>query len=98
DRRSVADLDEVVDLRPSGNARLADGSAVDAGVGLDFDGVFEDRGARLDDFDPAPARALGEAEAVRADDRSILQDDIVAEAAVFADDRMGVGEEAVADG
>jgi hypothetical protein len=39
----------------------------------------------------------GEAEAVRTDDRAVLEENIVAETAVFADDGMSVGEEAVAD-
>ena len=40
---------------------------------------------------------VGEAEAVGADDGAVLQGDVVAEAAVFADDGVGVGEEVAAD-
>ena len=39
----------------------------------------------------------GEAEAVGADDDAVLQDDVVAEPAVLADDGVGVGEEVAAD-
>ena len=102
DDGAVADLDEVVDLRPGTDAGLADGGAVDAGVGLDFDVVVENGGAGLEDLVPGAAfmtRAVlaGEAEAVRPDDGAVLQQDIIAEAAVFAYDGVGVGEEAVAD-
>ena len=97
DRGAVADLDEVVDFGAGGvDAGFADGGAVDAGVGLDFDGVFEDGGAGLDDLGPAAGALLGEAEAVGTDDGAVLEDDVVAEVAAFADDGVGVGEEAVA--
>jgi hypothetical protein len=42
-------------------------------------------------------RVAGEAEAVRADDGAVLQDDVIAEAAALADDGVGVGEEVAAN-
>jgi len=60
-----------------------------------FDGVFEDGGAGLDDLVPGVVGLFGEAEAVGSDDGSVLQDDVVAELAVLADDGVGVGEEVV---
>ena len=97
DCRSVAHLDEVVDFDAGGDSRFAYRGAIDAGVGLDFDGVAEDCGAGLNDLGPAAVRALGKAEAVGADDGAILEHDVVAELAAFAHDSVGVGEEAVAD-
>ncbi len=44
-----------------------------------------------------PSALFGVAEAVGADDGAVLQDDAIADAAVFADDGVGVGEEVVAD-
>ncbi len=79
DFRGVADEDQVVKLGAAADARLADGGAVDAGVGLDFDVVFQDGGAGLQHFVPAAVRLLGEAKAIRADDDAVLQDDAVAE-------------------
>lgn len=92
---AVAYLDEVIDLGSCTDAGLADGGTVNARVGLDFDGVFEDGGARLDDLVPGSVGLFGEAESVGPDDGPILQDDIVTDLAVFADDSMSVGEKIV---
>src|SRR5271154_1617311 len=93
----MADEDQIVKLGAAGDARLTDGGAVDAGVGLDFNVVFQDGGASLQHFVPAAVRLLGEAKTIRADDGAILQDDAVADAAMFANHGMRVGEEMVAD-
>ena len=84
DDRPVTDLDQVVDLRAGTDAGLADRSAVDAGVGLDFNVVVEDSGAGLQDLVPGAAfvtgsMLTGEAKAVGSDDGAVLQQDIVAE-------------------
>ena len=76
--RAVAYLDEVVDFGSGADTGLADGGAVDGGVGLDFDGIFEDGGAGLDDLGPAAFGVLGEAEAVGSDDRAVLEHYVVA--------------------
>ena len=94
--RAVAHLNEVVDLSPGLNAGLADGGAVDAGVGLYFDSVFEDRGAGLKDFVPGAAGLASEAEAVGTYDCAVLDDHVVAQLAVLADYSMSVGEKVVA--
>jgi hypothetical protein len=78
DRRAVAYLHEVIDLGSGVNAGLADGGAVDAGVGLDFNGIFENCGAGLKNLVPGTVGLAGEAEAVGADDGSVLEDDVVA--------------------
>ncbi len=93
----VADLHEVVDFRAAADARLADRGAVDGGVRLNFDIVADDGGTGLADFVPAPVGFAGESEAVTADDDAILQQDAMADAAIFADTGVGVGEKIVAD-
>ena len=82
DKRSVANLNEVVDLRAGTDSCLSDSGAIDAGVCLDFDIVLQDGRSRLEDLVPGAAlmtRAMlaGEAEAVSPDYGSILQQNIV---------------------
>lgn len=98
----MADLNQVVDLGARANAGFADGGAVYGGVGLDFDVVFEDRGAGLQNLVPGGAaefgsRIAGKAEAVAADDGAILQNNVVAELALLPDDGVGVREKVAAD-
>jgi len=93
----MADLDQIVDLGSGVDAGFADGGAVDAGVGLDLDVVFEDGRAGLEDLVPASVGLSGESEAVGAYDGTVLEDDVVAELAVLTDDGVGVGEEVVAN-
>ena len=94
----MADLDKVVDLDAGADAGFSHAGAIDGGVGLNFDGVFENSGAGLHDLVPDAGVVLGEAEAVAADDCPILEHDMVTDAAVLADDGVGVGEEIVPDG
>lgn len=96
DRRAVANLDEVVDLRASVDAGLAQGSAVDAGISLDFYVIFEDGVAGLGDFAPSSG-GFCEAETVGADDGSVLQRHIVAYGTLFAYHSVGVGKKAIAN-
>jgi hypothetical protein len=93
----VAYQDEVVDFGAATYAGFAHRGAVDAGVGLDFDVVFEDRRAGLDHFVPSAVFLFSKAQSVAADDGAGLEDYSVAYAAVFADHSVGVGEEIVAD-
>ncbi len=88
----MADLGEIVDLYACSDAGFADAGAVYAGVGLDLHGVFKNGRTGLHDLVPCSRVVFGKAEAVAADDSSVLQNDMVAETAVFADDGMGVGE------
>src|SRR5690349_19332655 len=97
DLAGVADENEVVDFCAVADARFANGGAVDAGVGLDFHVIFENGGAGLNDFVPGAVFLFCEAEAVGSDDGAVLKNDAMADAAEFADDCMGVGEEIVAD-
>ncbi len=64
---------------------------------MNFYVVFEDGGTGLGHLVPGAVFLLGKAQAVTADDRAVLEDYAVADAAVFADDGVGVGEEVVAD-
>ena len=93
----VAYQDQVVDFGAAADAGFAHRRAVDAGVGLDFDVVFENSGAGLDHFVPRAVLPFGEAQAVAADDGAGLEDYAVAYAAVFADYGVSVGEEMVSD-
>jgi hypothetical protein len=97
DLRSVADLHQIVDLDPSSDVSFADAGAVDAGVRLNLDVVFDHDRSRLGNLVPTSFAGLGEPEAVGADDDSVLQENVVADAAIFADYSMRVGEEIVAD-
>ena len=97
DLRSVADLHQVVDLYAASDAGFADAGAVDAGVRLDFDIVFDDDRSRLRNLVPAAFRSLGEAKAIGADHDAVLQQHVVAEAAVLAHHGVRVREEVVAD-
>jgi len=98
DSGTVAYLNEVVDFGPGVNAGFADGGAVDTGVGLDFNCVLKDGGARLKNLVPGAIGLACEAEPVSADDGAVLKDDIVSELAVFANYRMGVGKKIVSGG
>jgi hypothetical protein len=78
DRRAVPHLNEIIDLGSSMNAGFADRGSIDAGVGLNLDGIFEDCGAGLKDLVPGPVGLAGEAKTVCADNGSVLKNDIVA--------------------
>jgi len=54
------------------DARFTNGGAVNAGIGLNFHVIFENGGARLNDFVPRAVLAFGEAEAVGSDDCAVL--------------------------
>src|ERR1035437_1792998 len=95
---TVADLNQVVDLRAASNARFANAGAVDAGVGLDLDFAFDDYVAGLDDLVPVAGVVLGKAESVGAYYGAILQDDVVSQSAEFPDYSVGVRKEIIADG
>src|SRR5258708_7099576 len=62
--RGVTYEHEVIKLGAAGNAGLPDGRAVDAGVGLNFNIVFEDRRAGLLHFVPGTVFLLGEAKTI----------------------------------
>src|SRR5262249_39528426 len=97
DPRGVADQNKVVEFGAAADARFPNRGTVDAGVGLNFHIVFEHGRARLRHLVPGAVFLFGEAQTVAADDDAVLQDYAVANAAVFANDCVGVGEEVIAD-
>jgi len=94
---AMTDLDQVVDLGAVGNFRGSDGGPVDAGIGLNIDMAPDVHRSRLRNLPPASVLVLGKAEAVGADDSAVLERDMVAQGAVFADHGVGVGKEEIAD-
>src|SRR5271166_84826 len=94
---AVADLHQIVDLGAAGNAGFADAGAIDAGIGLDFYIVLDDDRHRLRDLVPVAEIIFSEPEAVGANDHAILQQHIISQAAVLADDGVSVGQEIVPD-
>ena len=77
--------------------RAPDAGSIDASVGLHFDFVLKHGRTRLHDLLPLAGIVLREAESICADDRSILQDNVIAQAAMLAYNRVRMREEIVAD-
>ena len=94
----MADLRKIVDFCASANPGLADAGAVHAGIGLDFDRVFENGRPGLDDLVPDSSLVFGKTKSVGADHGPVLQHNVVAEAAIFSNDGVSVGEEMASDG
>ena len=92
DRRSMADLDQVIDLDPSGDLGVADTGAIDAGIGLNFHPVAEHNGPGLGDLVPRAVILFGKPIPIRPNHRSVLQDDAIPQAAALANHGMGMGE------
>ncbi len=95
DGRGMPYLDQVVDLGTAPDAGFANNGAIDAGICLDLDLVFEHGRARVERLGPAAFGVASEAEAVRADDCAVAERYVVAEAAVFPNNRVRVSKEAV---
>src|SRR5690606_1574343 len=80
----MADLHLVVDLHAIGNDRVAQRSAINAGVRADLDIIADLHTTQLLNLDPAPA-LIGKAKAVAADDRTGLHQHTLAQHAVGPD-------------
>ena len=93
----MTNLDEVVDFHAAANAGFSDRSAIDSGIGADFDVVFDHDDAGLHDLVIGAVVLFGIAVAVGADLRAVLKDDVIADPAELADGNMGVGFEVIAD-
>ena len=93
----VADNDEVIQLGSAADTCFSHSGAVNACIGLNFNVVLKNRWAGLLHFVPCAVFLFGEAQAVAADDGSILKDDAVSDAAEFAHDSVGVREEVIAN-
>ena len=98
DGATVTYMHHVVDFRSASDAGLADAGAIDTGIGLDLGVASDDDVSGLNDFMPVPFVIFGEAEAVGADDGSVLQENVVAQLTELSDYGMSVGEEIVANG
>jgi len=88
DLGAMSYLDQVVDLRTAGNARFPYAGTVHAGIGLNFNVIFNDRRPGLHDLVPVAVLVFGEAEAVAANYDSVLEHNVVADAAELAHDRV----------
>src|SRR5580700_5020181 len=94
---TTAHLHQIVDLGSAGDARLAHGGAVNGGVRLDLDVIFNHRDTRLADLVPGAIVPARESKAVTADGNAVLQQYSVADAAVFSHSDARVREEVIAD-
>jgi len=81
DVAGVPDLHEIVNFGAATDMRFADGCAVNGAVRLDFDVVFDDGDAALDNLLVRSVSALGEAKTVATDDCAVLERDTVADTA-----------------
>src|SRR6266852_51321 len=97
DSRSVTDQNKVIDLAAAPDPRFPDSSAVHTGIGLHFDVVFEHRRTGLLHFVPRAIFLLVEAEAIAADDRPVLEDYAVTNAAELSNHGMSMREKRVAN-
>ena len=97
DPAAMADEHEIIQFGALADERLADGGAVDAGIGLDLYVVADHSDSRLRHFVPAAVALFGETEAIAADDHAVLQHHAIANAAAFAHDGMRVREKVVAN-
>ena len=93
----MTDLHQVIDLNAAADAGFAYAGSVDAGVGLNFHVVFDYDWSWLRNLVPLSVVSLGEAKSVGTDDDSVVQQDVVADAAVLADHNVSVREEVAAD-
>src|SRR5882762_9356197 len=93
----MADQHQIIELAAAANTGLADSRAINASVGLHLDVIFQYGRTRLLHLVPTAVLLLGETQAIAADHNSVLKNDAVADAAKFANHRMGMGEEVVAN-
>src|SRR5947209_7959604 len=92
----VADLHEVVDLRPLADHRLAEGRAVDRRAGTDLDVVFDPHDADLGDL-VMTAAVRCEAVAVGADHGTAVDDAAVADLRAVVDRDLRIDDAVAAD-
>ena len=87
----VADVHEVVDLRPAANARKVERAAVDRGIGADFDVIFNFQAADLGEFFVAAGRAVAHiAKAVAAKHGSGVNEHAIAKLCARVDRDVGI--------
>jgi hypothetical protein len=81
---AVAHLDEVIELRPGLDPRLADGRPIDGRVGANLDIVFDHDRARLRNLLMRSIGARRKPVAIAAHHRAVLDDHPRADGAPFA--------------
>src|SRR5437762_14239869 len=94
----MSDLDQIVNLGSTSDVGFANTGAVDAGICLNLHVIFDHRRPGLDNFVPAAGVILGKTETIATNDHTVLQNDVITNAAVLAHDGMRVSKEAIADG
>jgi hypothetical protein len=97
DPHVMADLHEVVDLRPFADDGLAEGGTVDGRAGADLHVVLDAHDPDLRDLVVLTLIVGGEAEAVRADHHAAVDDAPPADPAAVVDRDVGKDDRAVAD-
>src|SRR5207244_13145954 len=93
----MSDLDQIVDLGSARDVGFANTGAVDAGICLNLHIIFNHRRPRLDNFVPAAGIILGETKTIAADDHAVLQNHVIANAAMFSHNSVRMSEEVIAD-
>src|SRR5437763_15536898 len=93
--RTVPDLYQIVDLHAAADASLPNASPINAGICLHLHVVANEDGRGLRNFVPAPLGGLRKSKSVAANDDAVLEEHIIADAAMFAHDRVRVGEEII---
>ena len=91
----VTDLHQIINHRTRADDRIRPGTAIDRGVGADFDIIADNHTPQLRDLDMA-ARARGKAEAVLTDAHAGIERDAVADQAM-ADGDVGRDHTVAAD-
>src|SRR5947199_9244597 len=92
----MSDLDQIVNLGSTSDVGFANTGAVDVGICLNLHIIVNHRRPGLDNFVPAAAAILGKAKTIAANDYAILQNDVITNAAVLADDGMRAGKKVIA--
>ena len=85
-------LYQIVDLHPATNARFSHTGAIHTGIRLDLYIVLDYRRTGLHDFVPFALTLLGEAIPISPNNGAVLQDHVISQPAVFADDRVSMAQ------
>src|SRR5690606_13547337 len=96
DAAVVADLDQIVDLGPLADHRVAERAAIDGGAGPDLHAVLDDHSPELGNL-AMPVGAQLKPEAFGPDDHAGLEDDVIADIGAL-DGYIGADDAVAADG
>src|SRR5271157_3555034 len=95
-RRAVSHLHQIVDFDATADSGLADAGTIDTGVRLHLNVTLDDSWAGLRDLLPTFSVA-SKPKAIAAHYRTVLQNDVVTQNAMFAHHRMRMSKEVVAN-